>query len=79
MPPTAKGFLFLTLEDETGFANVVVRPAVVERYRTIVVREPLVLVEGHLEVEQRVVNVLATRFVPLELAQAGIRFRGRDR
>ena len=47
-PQTAKGFIFLLLEDETGMVNVIVRPAVYEQYRTAVRGEPFVLVSGKL-------------------------------
>jgi len=50
-PGTAKGFTFLTLEDETGTINVVVRPAVYERQRDVIVRSPILLVRGTLQVE----------------------------
>jgi error-prone DNA polymerase len=47
-PQTAKGFIFLLLEDETGMINVIVRPDVYERYRTAVRGEPFVRVAGKL-------------------------------
>lgn len=47
-PQTAKGFIFLLLEDETGMINVIVRPDVYERYRTAVRGEPFVRVGGKL-------------------------------
>jgi error-prone DNA polymerase len=47
-PQTAKGFIFLLLEDETGMVNVIVRPDVYERYRTAVRGEPFVRVSGKL-------------------------------
>ena len=56
-PGTAKGFVFLTLEDETGMINVVVRPQLFERDALVISRSPLLLVRGALQVEGRVVNV----------------------
>ena len=47
-PQTAKGFIFLLLEDETGMINVIVRPDVYERFRTAVRGEPFVRVNGKL-------------------------------
>ena len=45
-PGTAKGFVFLTLEDETGIANVIVTPDLFTEYRRAIVGEPYLLVEG---------------------------------
>ncbi len=64
-PATAKGFCFVTLEDETGLANVVVTPKLFEANRRIVVRSPLLLVEGVLQEEQGVLNVRGRRFAAL--------------
>ncbi|HEY3287951.1 MAG TPA: PHP domain-containing protein [Gemmatimonadaceae bacterium] len=65
-PGTAKGFVFLTLEDETGMVNVVVTPPAFERQALLISRTPLLLVRGILQVEQRVVNIRAREFFPLE-------------
>jgi error-prone DNA polymerase len=65
-PGTAKGFVFLTLEDETGMVNVVVTPKAFERQALLISRTPLLLVRGVLQVEQRVVNIRAHEFFPLE-------------
>ena len=45
-PGTAKGFVFLTLEDETGIANIIVRPDLFSEQRGAIVGEPYLLVEG---------------------------------
>lgn len=58
-PGTAKGVIFLMLEDETGVANVVVWPALVARYRRAVVGGRLLRVTGRLQREAGVVNVVA--------------------
>lgn len=65
-PGTAKGFVFLTLEDETGMVNVVVTPQAFERQALLISRTPLLLVRGVLQVEQRVVNIRAREFFPLD-------------
>lgn len=65
-PGTARGFVFLTLEDETGMVNVVVTPQAFERQALLISRTPLLLVRGVLQVEQRVVNIRAREFFPLE-------------
>ena len=60
-PGTAKGFVFLTLEDETGIANIIVRPDLFARSRLTVVGEPFLLVEGILQNQEGVVSVRAER------------------
>ena len=67
-PGTAKGFVFLTLEDETGLINVVVTPQRFERQALLISRTPLLLVRGVLQVEQRVVNLRAAQFRALQAA-----------
>ena len=64
-PGTAKGFVFLNLEDETGLVNVIVRPALFRRYRLALVNEPFLLVEGTLQHQDNVVSVRAERLFPL--------------
>jgi hypothetical protein len=60
-PGTAKGFLFLSLEDETGIANVIVTPQHFERHRLVLVTEPFLLVDGVLQKQDGVVSVKAGR------------------
>jgi error-prone DNA polymerase len=60
-PGTAKGFVFLTLEDETGLVNVIVRPDVFERYRRVIRASSMLIVEGKLQKELGSVDVLAQR------------------
>ncbi|MEO5814421.1 MAG: PHP domain-containing protein [Gemmatimonadaceae bacterium] len=67
-PGTAKGFVFLTLEDETGLVNVVVTPKRFEDQALLISRTPLLLVRGVLQVEQTVVNVRAKQFRALQAA-----------
>jgi error-prone DNA polymerase len=66
-PGTAKGFVFLTLEDETGLINVVVTPDRFEQHARLISTSPLLLIRGILQVEDRVVNVRARRFRALPL------------
>src|SRR5882672_6016037 len=61
-PQTAKGFCFVTLEDETGLVNVVITPKLFEAHRRLVVRSPLLVVRGILQEEQGVLNVRARTF-----------------
>ena len=60
-PGTAKGFVFLTLEDETGIANIIVRPDVFTRDRMVVLEEPFLLIEGRLQNQEGVTSVRAER------------------
>src|SRR6185295_6527302 len=58
-PGTAKGFVFLTLEDETGIANIIVQPDLFARDRLIIVEEPFLMVEGVLQNQDGVTSVRA--------------------
>lgn len=60
-PGTAKGVVFLTLEDETGIANIVIWQAVFERYRRAVIAGRLLRVTGRVQRASGVVHVVATR------------------
>jgi error-prone DNA polymerase len=64
-PGTAKGFVFLTLEDETGIANVIIKPDLFSELRAVVVGEPYVIVEGTLQIQEGVTSVKAERVLPL--------------
>jgi error-prone DNA polymerase len=71
-PGTAKGFVFLTLEDETGISNIIVRPDVFARERLVILEEPFLLVEGILQNQENVTAVRAERCegiagVPIEV------------
>jgi error-prone DNA polymerase len=58
-PGTAKGFVFLTLEDETGVANVIITPQLFDKYRLVIVDHPFLLVSGKLQNQDRVFSVKA--------------------
>src|SRR5207244_5411677 len=64
-PGTAKGFVFLTLEDETGIANIIVRPDLFTEQRAAVIGEPYLLVEGTLQIQEGVTSVKAERLLSL--------------
>lgn len=64
-PGTAKGFIFLSMEDETGIANVIITPDLYDRDRLVVTRSRFLLVEGVLQNQDSVVHVKATRLTPL--------------
>ena len=82
-PGTAKGIVFLLVEDESGMTNVICPPAVYERDRIAVRAEPLVQVWGRLERRDGAVNVIADRVAGLtytgrpELGQAAERAAAR--
>jgi error-prone DNA polymerase len=67
-PATAKGFVFLTLEDEHGLMNVVVRPDVYQRYRAALRDGSLIAVVGHLQRAYGTTNVVARQALALDLA-----------
>ncbi len=64
-PRTAKGFLFLTLEDEHGLVNIIVRPDVREQYRQTLRQAPVLLIDGRLQQEDGITSVLAEEVRPL--------------
>jgi error-prone DNA polymerase len=72
-PGTAKGFVFLSLEDETGIANIILAPDVFEQNRIVVTRNRFLLIEGPLQNQDGVVHVKAQRIVPLDITSADIR------
>jgi error-prone DNA polymerase len=65
-PGTAKGFVFLTTEDETGLVNVIVRPDVYERNRRTIRTSQCLIVEGVLQKEYGCVDVIMKRCWPLD-------------
>lgn len=67
-PGTAKGICFLSLEDETGIANIVVMPDLFEQHRLTVVGHPYLLVEGKVQNVDHVIHVLAKKIDRLETA-----------
>lgn len=71
-PGTAKGFVFLTLEDETGIANVIVTPDLFAASRATVVGEAYLLVEGVLQIQEGVTAVKADRLLSLSGAGPAI-------
>ena len=64
-PGTAKGFIFISMEDETGIANVIVTPDLYDRDRLVVSRSRFLLVESPLQNQHNVVHVKATRLTAL--------------
>jgi error-prone DNA polymerase len=77
-PGTAKGFVFTTMEDETGLVNIIIRPDIYEQYRPIARDEPAVIVEGVLQRQEGTINVLARKFWKLDLAELATGLASRD-
>jgi error-prone DNA polymerase len=63
---TAKNFVFIALEDETGMINVTVRPDIYQENRAVLHRHPLLVIDGRLQVEGEVLNVVAQRLHPVD-------------
>jgi error-prone DNA polymerase len=72
-PGTAKGFVFLSLEDETGISNAIVAPAVYEQYRRVVTYGKFLLIEGKLQNQENVISVKADVVRPLEISDMDVR------
>jgi error-prone DNA polymerase len=64
-PGTAKGFVFLSLEDETGISNAILSPDVMEQHRVVILAEKFLLLEGVLQNQEGVVSVRVERVAPL--------------
>lgn len=69
-PGTAKGFVFLSLEDETGVANVIIMPDLFQKNRMLVTSEQFLMVEGILQNQDNVISVKARRVMPLSVTRA---------
>jgi len=70
-PGTAKGFVFLSLEDETGIANIILTPDAFEQNRLVVTRTRFLIVAGKLQNQDGVVHVKAHTLTPLSAPTAG--------
>ncbi len=70
-PGTAKGFVFVSLEDETGVSNAIVTPDLFERFRLTITEEPFLIIEGETQNTDNVVLIKARKIRPLPQAQIG--------
>jgi error-prone DNA polymerase len=75
-PGTAKGFIFLSMEDETGISNVIVTPDLYERERLLVTRSKFLIVEGKLQNQDGVIHVKAAHLKTL--SDKAIEMRSHD-
>ena len=77
-PGTAKGFVFLTLEDETGIANLIVWQNVWERYRRVAFAADLLMAHGPVQHEGDVIHVIVSKLEDLSPKLAEFQARSRD-
>jgi error-prone DNA polymerase len=70
-PGTAKGFVFISLEDETGVSNAIVEPDLFERFRLVITEEAFLLIEGEVQNSDNVVLIKAREIRPLTHEQLG--------
>jgi len=72
-PGTANGFIFLSLEDETGISNAIITPDLYDQNRLLVIHERFLLIEGILQNVENVISVKAMRVSRLEVTEAATR------
>ena len=71
-PGTAKGFVFLSLEDETGIANIIITPDLFEQDRIVITRSRFLAIEGALQIQNGVIHVNAFRIRPVDITLADV-------
>ncbi|MFY9562222.1 MAG: error-prone DNA polymerase [Terriglobales bacterium] len=69
-PGTAKGMLFMSLEDETGIANAIIPPDLLQKNRVLLISERFLMVEGILQNQDNVIHIRAEKVAPLRVTQA---------
>jgi error-prone DNA polymerase len=69
-PGTAKGFVFLSMEDETGVANAIIHPDLFQKKRLLISSEQFLLVAGILQNQDNVISVKANQVLPLVITRA---------
>ena len=69
-PGTAKGFVFLSLEDETGISNAIITPQLFQRDHVTIVHQQFLLIEGRLQNQDNVISVKADKIRPLTVTRA---------
>jgi error-prone DNA polymerase len=77
-PGTASGIVFVTLEDETGIVNLIVRPDIYEKYRLAARHAGLLQAEGYVERQGQVIHIMVKRMFDLSSMLAGYQLRSRD-
>ena len=74
-PGTTKGFVFLSLEDETGIANAIFTPDMLERNRAVITTERFILIEGRLQHQDNVISVKARKVRAISITEAEMKSR----
>jgi error-prone DNA polymerase len=69
-PGTAKGMMFISLEDETGIANAIVAPDLLQKNRVLLISERFLMIEGILQNQDDVIHIRAEKVSPLRITQA---------
>ena len=69
-PGTAKGMMFMSLEDETGIANVIIAPDLLQKNRVLLISERFLMIEGILQNQDDVIHIRAEKVAPLRVTQA---------
>jgi error-prone DNA polymerase len=69
-PGTAKGMMFVSLEDETGIANAIIAPDLLQKNRVLLISEKFLMVEGILQNQDNVIHIRAEKVAPLRISQA---------
>jgi error-prone DNA polymerase len=77
-PGTARGITFVTLEDETGLANLVIRPAIWERFYAVARRSPAWIAHGILENKESVIHLVVSRLEDLSAQLRDLNTKSRD-
>ncbi len=77
-PATASGITFVTLEDETGVVNLIIRPAIWERYHRVARRAQAVLARGTVQRRDEVIHVFVERLQDLSSLLSGVEIKSRD-
>ena len=71
-PGTAKGFVFVSLEDETGVANAIVMPQLFEKFRLRIEEEPFLVIEGVMQNMENVIHVKARSIEALQFRELAL-------
>jgi error-prone DNA polymerase len=69
-PGTAKGMMFMSLEDETGIANAIVAPDLLQKNRVLLISERFLMIEGILQNQDNVIHIRAEKVSPLQVTRA---------
>jgi error-prone DNA polymerase len=69
-PGTAKGMMFMSLEDETGIANAIISPDLLHKNRVTLISERFLMIEGILQNQDNVIHIKAEKILPLSVTQA---------